>query len=630
MAYFRCIANGGASLTVECDEALAGQTITCTDGVRTYSLTCPSSSPYEVKFKIPEEGTWTVSTTLSGTTYSKEVEIEIDYTTELNAGFVWKNWMSAGGVTGFTSLSDLLASQSSIRRLMTIHASVDYMCESTSVNADLATVINDNYVAKWASLSDYAYDKMEANNAILDEMEDSGKYGYGEYGVIDDTTNPVTWGFKGNIPVMTSDTAPYGEASSNRAYTGYDAYKAFDNDDTTSWQPYTSSETSKLYYKFTNPINPKKALLKINASLSSTQSIRLIASNDGTTWDYVSALISEVLATNEIEITTSNYYLYLGVEVVHTARTGISTLQFYGRELKVSVPTMTSNTAPYGEAFRSSIYNNLSQFEAWKAFDNDSSNSQWACAQGDNDIGVGFDFGANVAIYMIGMLQQNATNYAPKLKMQVYEDNAWADASNEVNYTYHSGVVDYFAITPTKTGSKWRVHPTELSGINMGIFTLQFYGKDYSEKEWDTYYPRHYLYDHGVLVDCEEMSTANGWTAYNGSDAGTFSAPTFNSNDVVFNASSSGQSSGIGTTIDTTNYSNAFFVADGLIVANNTYAAIQANTAKDNSSTRRIALATLGYVPKSNLDLSSTNQNCYLMFYSSNIRASRLKEMWLE
>lgn len=80
MAYFHCLIGGGSSgggytLTVTCDSQFAGTTITCTDGVTTLTATCPSASPYEVEFDIPNGGDWTISGVVSGQTVTTGVSI---------------------------------------------------------------------------------------------------------------------------------------------------------------------------------------------------------------------------------------------------------------------------------------------------------------------------------------------------------------------------------------------------------------------------------------------------------------------------------------------------------------------------------------------------------------------------
>lgn len=80
MAYFHCLIGGGSSgggyeLTVTCDADFAGTTITATDGVTTLTQTCPSASPYEVTFDIPNGGDWTISGVVSGQTVTTGVNI---------------------------------------------------------------------------------------------------------------------------------------------------------------------------------------------------------------------------------------------------------------------------------------------------------------------------------------------------------------------------------------------------------------------------------------------------------------------------------------------------------------------------------------------------------------------------
>ena len=80
MAWFKCIAKQGGvneiPLIVTCASAFAGRTITCTDGITVLTDTCPSSAPYEITFQLPNEGTWTVSGSVSGTTYTESILVQ--------------------------------------------------------------------------------------------------------------------------------------------------------------------------------------------------------------------------------------------------------------------------------------------------------------------------------------------------------------------------------------------------------------------------------------------------------------------------------------------------------------------------------------------------------------------------
>lgn len=80
MAYFECILGGAIGLNiplvVTCAIDFAGLDITCTDGTTTLTQPCPSSSPYEVSFLLPNTGTWTISGTINGITYTESVLVE--------------------------------------------------------------------------------------------------------------------------------------------------------------------------------------------------------------------------------------------------------------------------------------------------------------------------------------------------------------------------------------------------------------------------------------------------------------------------------------------------------------------------------------------------------------------------
>ena len=389
MAYFRCtFANGGAELTVQCDSELAGNTISCSNGVKTYQAVCPSSSPYEVKFRISEEGTWTVSTEVLGATVSDTVAIVLEYSAELNSGFIWKTWAVAGGISEskYNTLADLLADEPDVRMLMTKHASVDYLAGTIVVNNDLETVINDNYVAKWTSLRDYAMDKMEANAEIKSAMDTAGKYGYGEWGIIDNTTTPATWGPKGNVPVMTSNSAPYGEAINYNcpAALTSTAYKAFDGSSSTYAETgqSTGSPAFGIGYHFTNPVCVKKVYYHSRPNMQ-TQTAYVQASNDNSTWTDLAEFTITADSDHNISISNNTtYYLYYHIIGTQYNNGGAVSLQFYGRELKVSVPTMTSNTAPYGSVSASSKYS--TNFNEYQAFDMSNANG-WLGALGQSN-----------------------------------------------------------------------------------------------------------------------------------------------------------------------------------------------------------------------------------------------------
>lgn len=74
---------GGIAITVTCDAAFAGKTITCSDGTTSFTAVCPSSSPYTVEFEGVSAGTWTISSVIDGATYTSDPIVVTDKTTVL-------------------------------------------------------------------------------------------------------------------------------------------------------------------------------------------------------------------------------------------------------------------------------------------------------------------------------------------------------------------------------------------------------------------------------------------------------------------------------------------------------------------------------------------------------------------
>lgn len=486
MIYFRCSVGGsgkGNTVTVTCAEEFAGLPITLAKIGKTYTKTCPSTAPYVVTFNGVENGTYTVSTTVEGQTYAETVVVQ-NISCVLNYGFNWKLWVDTASQldsTDYNTLDELLADEEAVRELMLEHACVDYMAEATSSNANLETIIENDLCAKWINNSDYALDFLGANTVIKALMDEADKYGYGEWVITDDTTTPPTWGPNGNVPKMTSNTAPYGEAS---------AYQVFDGNAST-----TASGTD-FSYKFVNPICPKDFYCNVSGGT-------LQASNDGSTWSAP---------------TSGSYYLYLRLHFASSVSP--HTIQFYGRELKVSVPTMTSNTAPYGEAFASSSYPSSGNYIylPWKAFDGVENNidNNWASASNKN-VGeyLGYDFKKKVIVKAIKIVQR-AKRYMKQAKLQGSNDGTtWEDITSSITVGVGTTTPIFMPISNEEAFSQLRLICTEQggdeAGHNVNVMALQFYGLDYSEKEFEVGTTKKWLYDHGVKLDVIAESGSIVW-----------------------------------------------------------------------------------------------------------------------
>lgn len=321
-----------------------------------------------------------------------------------------------------------------------------------------------------------------------------------EYGNVAELQFGVTsYEPKGCIPVMTSNNSPYGEcfASSvlSQSGTTYYTYKCMGAN--AFKEPADPSACAGgvgqwIGYKFTNPI--KISRVKFQFTNGGTAKVQI--SNDGTNYTDIGTVSGAQYGIDEINVETDTYALY--VRFICTAITGTNYgsrgLQVYGRSLNVSVPTMTSNNAPWGEVIRSSIYN--TSYDGWKAFDGDdtSNTSVWASTSGANQW-LGFDFGKAVKIGFVYL--HNYVGFTCKFQYSA-DGVEWFDESDRT-YTRGENNKLYTTINADDSYRYWRMYVTNSSGTN-NVYTLQFYGIDYNEHE-----ERHYVYDHGLKLNDAEV-----------------------------------------------------------------------------------------------------------------------------
>ena len=235
----------GSKLIVTCDEDFAGLSITASNGTVNYTEICPTSSPYVVEFVGLEAGTWTIRGNVDGVIYTVQAVVE-DETAILHSSFNWILWCNHGGVdvSHYSSINDLLIDETNIRRLLTVHESVDYFVSSNvnGLNSVAEKVLNNVFVQKWTNLRDYALDEFEKSATIKTKMDAIDKFGYGELTYIS------------QVPVLTSNTGSNGTASASSNYSGRDSYYAFADSSTLSnygWLPDTNDTLGNAYVQYT-------------------------------------------------------------------------------------------------------------------------------------------------------------------------------------------------------------------------------------------------------------------------------------------------------------------------------------------------------------------------------------------
>lgn len=334
MAYFHCLIGGGSSgggyeLTVTCDADFAGTTITATDGVTTLTATCPSASPYEVEFDIPNGGEWTISGIIGGSTFSASIDIpdalELHSTPEGSTVIPTDNiqtWLACAGITdkAYTTLNEVLADSTTLLALMSDDNAVDYLVRSTTWASGLTadstamTDIGANDYCAETLLADSTWVVAIANSQYVDSVLDI------------------------KVPTMTSNTTPRGTVIGTTDYStpSFPKWYAFDKNTTTKWVANTATN-SYLGYDFTSSvkIDVVSVLNETSISQQGVKNCKLQCSDDNTTWSDASEQVtipqggSLVFYSNTA--TPHRYWRIHGLNNYGSSYISIVEIQFYGR-----------------------------------------------------------------------------------------------------------------------------------------------------------------------------------------------------------------------------------------------------------------------------------------------------------
>ena len=617
---------GGSTVSVNTtDSELFGKTVTLTDGVTTLTKTISN-----LGVALFEGVTMIGEITVSCENVSVELEIPYygKYAVTIEGGFKYDSWLAAGRVAEtFESLDAVLEDEPTLRQLFLVHDAVDYLASQT-VNTDVEKIFNTDLAAKWINLSDYALDHFEAVSGIKSIMDTADKYFYGEWVITDSTTTPPTWGPKGNVPVMTADDAPYGKASATTIYSNdYPAWKAFDDSTTSAWTSSTDGRlNARLVYKSANPMCIKRFWVIAQYSTGALSDARIKnyaieGSNDGTTWETIYTGIYTAGAEGEVVDTPNNstYYLYHSLKVIDnytTYASGATKLQFYGRELKVSVPTMTSNTVPYGQTYSSAI---ASGYDAYKAFDGNDT-TYWQ-PNPTTSGSITYVFVDPVCVKKVSWKDYNGIQRTGEFRIKA------RTTEDEEYITLYEGTatspVDSVTI---ENDNYYKYYRFEIVNnvSNIALATLQFYGLDYSEKEFESGSTKKWLYDHGVeLVELDSNRTGSV----------PFIAPTKEDNQIYFPGTSQATSNVIGTSqlMDLTDYSLIRWGDGDKGVVYNIFGYLYISTGTNLSNTNLASQAVSEMGVPHGLDVSSINDDAYISITSGyDTRSYSLTELWLE
>ncbi len=482
MAYIKTGLTGGGSgvtLNVTCEEDFLGEILTLSDGTTTLTSIVPSS--LSVVFDITESGTWTLTNSL--TSESIPFYIETEYNATLTAIPDGKTvlptddiqiWLKCASINNksYTTLAEVLNDEAVLCTLMATDNAVDYLVRSTT----------------WAV------------GTVL-------------------------------TPTMTSNTTPEGMCIRRSVGdSSYEAWKAFDGDESTRYLSVENVAGEYVGYVFAAPIKAFscEALLTTNSSNYCNQTVKVQASNDNftTAVDLTDSFTFSTRNTDPVvrkkftfnsnigeysayRILRTDSYLRFVVHEIYFRSASITdsetAMKYIGASdyasytllsdstwftainnsiykdylINTSVPTMTGYTTPAGEVIYSNEYS--SKYLAWYAFDK-GSNGQWE-PSGMTGNYIGYDFKKNVSITNFsyqGATGQYASWSFKDFKLQGSNDNTnWYDVE-DFTYTSLGNVQSFVLNTGSDIYNSFRLYCVNGNGGTDGCATeVQLYGHEY-------------------------------------------------------------------------------------------------------------------------------------------------------
>ena len=324
IAYF--IKDGGGSgsggsflLVITAD---TGETVTATKDGTTLTATEVSTGVYEVE--VTSAGTWT----LSDGTNTATVDVGI-YTATLSSVPEGSTvlptddvsiWLACGERTeGYTTLSQVLGDSVCLSALLNNNNANDYLVRSTTW---ASTITADSSAMTYIGLNNYCSNTLLSDSTWRTAICNSTYF--------ESVLNA-------KVPVMTSNTAPEGVASTDSMFSSnYDAWKAFNGIDTINygWCP-ADNNPHWVQYEFTEPVYIKKILYR-GFQYSTSVGAVLCGSNNNIDYTDLLNIPNPVSQTSDImtalvEDNTNTKYTTIRVRHVPSNGSGYR-FQFYGRK----------------------------------------------------------------------------------------------------------------------------------------------------------------------------------------------------------------------------------------------------------------------------------------------------------
>ena len=483
-----------AAIDVTYDEEFRGQTATITDGTHTGSIVIPGSPSTSVEIYVPYTGNWTISAVdpVSGNTfYTNPNPVVVSSLTQTINAILYvipdgkivtptddiELWLMCANIKdkNYTTLDEVLADEDCLFRLLTSDNANDYLKRSTT----------------WAKAVDL-------------------------------------------VPQMIDSTHPSGVVTSSPSgQSGYEAYKAFDDNSTTVYATPSNTNSADIIYQFdSSKILNGFSICELPSSYSSSyaraNTITASYSTDGTnytpigtfsvaaeevfdklkfkfdnsvtanyiklnvTYDYTSGSgnsvhINEIEFYNVVNGITENE---LAMQIIGaddyatetlmddaTWKAAIKSSEYSGEVFKSLIPAMTDVTVPRGEVIAD---NNLTgSTGSIHVFDGDSS-VFGSCGATDGTSYFGYDFKTPVKIEKIAGDIEKSTNTAwtCTVTFQYYDGTNWVDIQDvSTSGTGNSSAVSFTDVLCDVEATKFRaLLKSGTASTRLQSFGIKVYG----------------------------------------------------------------------------------------------------------------------------------------------------------
>ena len=291
------------------------------------------------------------------------------------------------------------------------------------------------------------------------------------------------------VPIMTSNTTPYGEVmgstNSSMSRFGEDSYLPFSiSAPSEATACYTNGDYAQITYNFTAFTCCKKFGFSSNTDnqTSYPSKITVEASNDNSTWNKLFEQAPSETVGNKItiyELNNDKHYLYYRVSINKGQLNyiNISYLQFYGTQIVGLVPILKQDD---GKVLYNGYFAQYFPYEAFDGTNNDQGDSWLFQGNGTNVAYIGYNFGIEKKVNKI-YIQNRGEAEAPRaiksFMLQGSNDlETWYDIEefNVISNEIRAG--QFFDVSDPKKYKAFRVFVTQVyDTAYVGLGILQFF-----------------------------------------------------------------------------------------------------------------------------------------------------------